>query len=329
MSLIAQMGSLLLRSTPEPELGWIHVTDLPEGQGRELTLTHSPLVPADGGVLVMPGRGEVGDEGALLHDIFLVNTAAVYQCSEAGSARYNASFFFVEGALFRFGGFSDEFGTVPTNDLLRYNATTDSWEPVVGVNTPSPRGEAHTFVDQGKVYLFNGSDGTESLNDLHTFDEASSTWIEVALTETGDGIPQFASGVAIWKEGDLLRLLGVCYDESPTIDSWEIDLTSGSVSLRARSATEVPHGSGFAYIGADSVVSFGGFTDEGGVLTNDLVQYSAATLSRVTVSVSEKPTVRNYHGVVTYSGHVWVVAGSNEDGYLTDVWKIPVSLISA
>ncbi|WWC70663.1 uncharacterized protein I206_104614 [Kwoniella pini CBS 10737] len=98
--------------------------------------------------------------------------------------RYGHAVCLVEGRFYVFGGQAD--GAF-MNDLWMYDikqlsGTTHKWEQIQYTTPAPPRRTGHIFVagNNGKLYLFGGTDGNYHYNDTWSFDVNTGAWTELS-----------------------------------------------------------------------------------------------------------------------------------------------------
>ena len=122
-----------------------------------------------------------------------------------------------------FGGFKEG---IRTNEMLRYNFSTNRWSPVIiDKNSPQPRGRSShcACMYQGQMYIFGGKDEDhEKLNDMWRFDFQTETWQEI-IPESDDQ-PTRRSGASCDVYGDKMVLFGGIYEITKELnDMWTYD----------------------------------------------------------------------------------------------------------
>ena len=79
--------------------------------------------------------------------------------------------------MYIFGGFIDG---IKTNEVLKYNFNSNTWESVTPVPTspkPQPRSSHSAVIIENKMIIFAGKDdANEKLNDTWGFDLVSLIW---------------------------------------------------------------------------------------------------------------------------------------------------------
>ncbi|WVR06271.1 hypothetical protein IAU60_003301 [Kwoniella sp. DSM 27419] len=123
------------------------------------------------------------DEGLYILDLRSQEWTSV-PIARGPVGRYGHAVCLVEGRFYVFGGQAD--GAF-MNDLWMYDIKQLSgdkhkWEQIKYATPPPPRRTGHIFVagNNGKLYLFGGTDGNYHYNDTWSFDLATNTWTELS-----------------------------------------------------------------------------------------------------------------------------------------------------
>mmetsp|Transcript_71878 Transcript_71878/g.126648 ORF Transcript_71878/g.126648 Transcript_71878/m.126648 type:complete len:344 (-) Transcript_71878:576-1607(-) len=122
-----------------------------------------------------------------------------------------------------FGGYGGEDHGL-LNDCWLYSSETKAWTEVEAQGTPPTKRQNHSAVklDDTKVLVFGGFDGTSRLADLHTLDVQTGEWEQWACSGL---LPTARDSAALAVVGGLVYLFGG-YTASKSKDLYRLDLAS-------------------------------------------------------------------------------------------------------
>ncbi|KAK8858500.1 hypothetical protein IAR55_002727 [Kwoniella newhampshirensis] len=123
------------------------------------------------------------DEGLYILDLRSQEWTSV-PVSSGPQGRYGHAVTLLEGKFYVFGGQADGafMNDLWMYDLKQLSGTTHRWEEIHYSTPPPPRRTGHILVggNNGKLYLFGGTDGNYHYNDTWSFDLATGAWTELS-----------------------------------------------------------------------------------------------------------------------------------------------------
>jgi hypothetical protein len=203
----------------------------------------------------------------------------VIACDSSPLARANATFTVAGDTkkkdVYLFGGeYHDGAHTVVSDQLFKYELSTNKWKQLLCASGPPPRC-AHGAVYYNRVlYVFGGelASATEyhHYRDVWKFDTVKLQWTEIKPSTAGGGTaPSARSGAAVtvWKH--LMIVFGGFYEAANSLPRWYNDVTV--LNLQTEQWLNNPHSkltvrpeprsaSNTALIGDDQWLIHGGFS---------------------------------------------------------------------
>ncbi|WWD18388.1 hypothetical protein CI109_102838 [Kwoniella shandongensis] len=123
------------------------------------------------------------DEGLYILDLRSQEWTSV-PVSSGPQGRYGHAVTLLEGKFYVFGGQADGafMNDLWMYDLKQLSGTTHHWEEIHYTTPAPPKRTGHILVggNNGKLYLFGGTDGNYHYNDTWSFDLATGAWTELS-----------------------------------------------------------------------------------------------------------------------------------------------------
>ncbi|KAB1143627.1 S8 family serine peptidase [Micromonospora sp. AMSO12t] len=222
---------------------WTAIADLP---GARTAMTVGVL---DGKIIATGGWAAAGPDGTTWSYDPAANTWT--EKADNPAPRSAAGQAVAGGKLYAIGGCTTASCTPMSNDVVRYDAASDSWETLADY----PKSVAFLSCGgiDGIVYCTGGNDGSVAQKASYAFDPGANTWTAIADAPADNWASSFAVAngkflVVGGSQGGAITNVGFAYD--PATSSWSSLPNANTARYRGGAAC------GFYKVGGSS----GGFT---------------------------------------------------------------------
>jgi large repetitive protein len=219
------------------------------------------------------------------------------------------------GNVYAIGGFNPVTSTY-IDTVYRYDPSADTWTKVA----PLPRtlaGAAAVRGLDGRIYVFGGVSGTQTLDSVEAYDPGTDTWTPLAPMPTA----RYGAAAALGRDGTIYVIGGCCGNEpelnvneayDPSTDTWTSRAPTPAVGIAFVPAVSVGHR----------------IFVLGGAITGDslsIVQIYNTDRDHWRFASYFMPTARQSHGAATDgSGHIYVFGGFDDN----DVFQSSVDVLA-
>ncbi|CAD8066764.1 unnamed protein product [Paramecium sonneborni] len=222
--------------------------------------------------------------------------------------------------IYYFGGYTNRRGEY-FNDLYVFDTKLRQWNQIRTTREIQPRVDMSLVINNEKLYVFGGADGSNRFNDLHCFDIQNNQWIKLQ-THGQVPSPRFGHTAEVYKNQmylfggwDGFKTLDELYTYSFASNYWYLEKVRNKPPSRYRHSSTI--------IGY-SIYIFGG-VDAAMTRFNDLYEYNCELKEwKFIETAGNTPSARTFHQLCSYETTIYLIGGNDGTKKNNDMYSIQV-----